>query len=600
MSPGDTLDLGDPADGSTDSAPSRPGKPPLPSTGPEPVNVQAASSNVPSPAKDDVLRGLPVLPAETRGSRSPSPLRIEMPFITPGQVAFSALQFLPVPVLVLSGLKTVVLANEAMGSLLGMSPDASNEADGVPSVMDQLRGLSLSQVGIDVVQGTGPVWINWEQFLDQVAAERSTGKTMEASDASTVADGSATPTAAESPAPQGLPSNGAVIDVVVSRRNIGRMSADARLHSEASTAAKMIVSVWEMSESQTFFTLTFTNTASAPPPPSVRTKSIVRPRHLEAAEKKLAPSFNNPSSQTSSHDSNCSSFLSSPSVVSLSSSPFPPLGPPSQSSAGGAPSLLQKIMLLKDALLDSTQAPVLAMWNDGSITFPNRAARRLFDVDANPESAVDGFDLLPAWKIWSDDFSRQLDVSEYPISVLLQTETPFTGRRIGMRDHNGNKVVYDVEGEALRDDRTGEFLAGVITCRDVTKVTDEISRIQAADEERFRLICDSMPQLVWTATPEGYHDFFNSRWYSYTGLSEDHSLGGGWRNPFHPDDMAETEKRWKQSLKTGEPYMTEYRCRNKDGDWRWFLGRALPLRNKETGEIEKWFGKADSGLVGTA
>lgn len=600
MSPGDTLDLGDPADGSTDSAPSRPGKPPLPSTGPEPVNVQAASSNVPSPVKDDVLRGLPVLPAETRGSRSPSPLRIEMPFITPGQVAFSALQFLPVPVLVLSGLKTVVLANEAMGSLLGMSPDASNEADGVPSVMDQLRGLSLSQVGIDVVQGTGPVWINWEQFLDQVAAERSTGKTMDASDASTVADGSATPTAADSPAPQGLPSNGAVIDVVVSRRNIGRMSADARLHSEASTAAKMIVSVWEMSKSQTFFTLTFTNTASAPPPPSVRTKSIVRPRHLEAAEKKLAPSFNNPSSQTSSHDSNCSSFLSSPSVVSLSSSPFPPLGPPSQSSAGGAPSLLQKIMLLKDALLDSTQAPVLAMWKDGSITFPNRAARRLFDVDANPESAVDGFDLLPAWKIWSDDFSRQLDVSEYPISVLLQTETPFTGRRIGMRDHNGNRVVYDVEGEALRDDRTGEFLAGVITCRDVTKVTDEISRIQAADEERFRLICDSMPQLVWTTTPEGYHDFFNSRWYSYTGLSEDHSLGGGWRNPFHPDDMAETEKRWKQSLKTGEPYMTEYRCRNKDGDWRWFLGRALPLRNKETGEIEKWFGKADSGLVGTA
>lgn len=247
---------------------------------------------------------------------------------------------------------------------------------------------------------------------------------------------------------------------------------------------------------------------------------------------------------------------------------------------------------MKDALLDQIQTPILATWKDGSVTFPNRAARSLFSRNTDTEKE-DGFDLLPSWAVWTEDFSRQLDPSEDPISVLIRTETPFACRRIGMRDATGQQLVFDVEGAALRDDNTDEFLAGVITCRDVTKMTEEISQIKAADEERFRLICDTMPQLVWTTTPEGQHDFYNSRWYSYTGLSEEESIGWGWVSPFHPDDIPEAEKRWKHSLKTGEPYMTEYRCRSKDGEWRWFLGRALPFRNKQTGVIEKWFGKKD-------
>jgi PAS domain S-box-containing protein len=78
--------------------------------------------------------------------------------------------------------------------------------------------------------------------------------------------------------------------------------------------------------------------------------------------------------------------------------------------------------------------------------------------------------------------------------------------------------------------------------------------------------------------------------YEYTGLTEEESCGMGWQLPFHPDDMLATGKRWQHSLKTGAPYSTEYRCRNKEGEWRWMLGRALPMRNKQTGAIEKWFG----------
>jgi PAS domain S-box-containing protein len=63
----------------------------------------------------------------------------------------------------------------------------------------------------------------------------------------------------------------------------------------------------------------------------------------------------------------------------------------------------------------------------------------------------------------------------------------------------------------------------------------------------------------------------------------------GWRLPFHPDDIAASGKRWQHSLATGETYSTEYRCRQHDGEWRWMLGRAVCLRDKE-GKIEKWFG----------
>ena len=151
-------------------------------------------------------------------------------------------------------------------------------------------------------------------------------------------------------------------------------------------------------------------------------------------------------------------------------------------------------------------------------------------------------------------------------------------------------MVFEVQGEAIRDDATGEFLAGVVTSRDVTKMAEMITQIKEQDEERFKLICDTMPQLVWTATPDGMHDFYNTRWYNYTGLSEADTLGLGWKTAFHPHDLVEADRLWAHSLRTGEPYVTEYRCRSKEGEWKWFIGRAVPLRNKQTGKIEKWFG----------
>lgn len=564
----------------------------------------AQSSGSPAPPTEGVrfLRDATLAPGRSR-TNSQSPFRLAMPSISPGQLAFSALQYLPVPTLVLNSLKTVVLANEALGRMLGIVQEDVDEED-ASTTLERLRGQTLSQVGIDMLQDGHPVWVTWETFLDNVVHEMGVrGSTADQRRESMQSAGDDTPTTAggRPPLMPKQPSGGnkaqdACIEVVISRKSISKTAFSSRQRmseSEHQVFAKMIISIWELEDHQTYFTLTFTSTQSGPSSLAPTKKAMAKPSILEAAERKtistpsIVPSA--PPSVASSRDSSSPSFYS-PSAVTMSATPFPPMGPPSVASRSSTPSVLQKMLRMKDALLDNTQMPILAMWKDGSVTFPNKAARKLYRRNADIETSVDGFDLLKNYEVWDEDFTSPLDTDQYPISILLRTETPFPSMRIGMYDGDGNQVVLDVLGEAIYDDATGEFLAGVVTGRDITSMTKEITEIKEKDAERFRLICDTMPQLVWTATPDGMHDFFNTRWYSYTGLTPEESLGLGWKNPFHPDDMPEAQAKWKRSLATGEPYSVEYRCRSKDGEWRWYLGRAMAVRNKETGAIEKWFG----------
>lgn len=169
--------------------------------------------------------------------------------------------------------------------------------------------------------------------------------------------------------------------------------------------------------------------------------------------------------------------------------------------------------MMKDALLDNTEVAILAMWKDESLTIPNRAARRLFHPAADLHQVKDGFDLVTKWHIWDETFTKRLDPSEYPISFLIKTQEPFSSRKIGIYDPDtGSKIFLDCLGEAIRDEYTGEFLAGMVTCRDITSLTEQINEIKEKDEQRFQLICDSMPQMIWTTTPEGMHDWFSQRW----------------------------------------------------------------------------------------
>jgi PAS domain S-box-containing protein len=107
-------------------------------------------------------------------------------------------------------------------------------------------------------------------------------------------------------------------------------------------------------------------------------------------------------------------------------------------------------------------------------------------------------------------------------------------------------------------------------------------------EGRLRLVIDTLPALVWSKLPDGSADFLNQRFREYTGLSVREGLGWGWmRNAFHPEDRAEEE--WRAAFAAGQPFEKEARLRRADGAYRWFLHRAMPLRD-EQGSVVKWYG----------
>ncbi len=108
-------------------------------------------------------------------------------------------------------------------------------------------------------------------------------------------------------------------------------------------------------------------------------------------------------------------------------------------------------------------------------------------------------------------------------------------------------------------------------------------------EAKFRTIADAMPQMVWSTLPNGFHDYYNQRWYEFTGMMPGTTDGEAWNGMFHPDDQDKAWSAWNHSLQTGEPYQIEYRLRHRSGQYRWTLGRALPVRD-EQGDIIRWMG----------
>jgi PAS domain S-box-containing protein len=106
---------------------------------------------------------------------------------------------------------------------------------------------------------------------------------------------------------------------------------------------------------------------------------------------------------------------------------------------------------------------------------------------------------------------------------------------------------------------------------------------------QLQVLTDAMPQMVWSTLSDGSHDYYNARWYEFTGVPEGSTDGEGWNGMFHPEDQDRAWSRWRHSLATGEPYEIEYRLRHRSGTYRWTLGRALPVFNDE-GAIARWIG----------
>ncbi|GGG47489.1 PAS domain S-box protein [Hymenobacter glacieicola] len=119
--------------------------------------------------------------------------------------------------------------------------------------------------------------------------------------------------------------------------------------------------------------------------------------------------------------------------------------------------------------------------------------------------------------------------------------------------------------------------------------SQQVQRELAEQQERTRFILESLPVMVWTNLPSGETDYFNPRWLEFTGRSREESLGRGWLQDIHPDDVAATERLWNQARENTHDLQMEYRLRRHDGHYRWVLVRALPRRNA-AGEVTMWVG----------
>jgi PAS domain S-box-containing protein len=117
----------------------------------------------------------------------------------------------------------------------------------------------------------------------------------------------------------------------------------------------------------------------------------------------------------------------------------------------------------------------------------------------------------------------------------------------------------------------------------------ESEHLAVTAESQLRVLFDLMPQLGWTARPDGFIEFYNRRWYEYTGRTYEEMQGWGWRTVHDPTLLPVVTERWRRSLETGEPFEMEFPLRRADGVYRWFLTRVQPVRDA-SGALVRWIG----------
>lgn len=123
-------------------------------------------------------------------------------------------------------------------------------------------------------------------------------------------------------------------------------------------------------------------------------------------------------------------------------------------------------------------------------------------------------------------------------------------------------------------------------------VTDQVSAKKVLEEgaDKLKIVLEAIPQMAWTALPDGYVDYYNQRWYDYTGTTPEQTTGNGWQFVIHPEDLQRSLERWQYSLQTGSRFESEQRFKQAaDGQYRWHITRALPVKNKDN-TISFWVG----------
>jgi PAS domain S-box-containing protein len=181
---------------------------------------------------------------------------------------------------------------------------------------------------------------------------------------------------------------------------------------------------------------------------------------------------------------------------------------------------------------------------------------------------------------------RPLPTSEFPGLRAARGETLVGMRYLANTPRGRRTVLVDTAQVPAMGERPA---CAVVTFQDITAL-HEAERALRQREQEYRSLAESMPQVVWTTRPDGHTDYVNRVYADFVGKDLEVALAA-WAEHLHPEDLPRVTERWAQAQDAGTPFEAEYRVRRADGQYRWFLARALPMRNAQ-GRILKWFGTA--------
>jgi len=184
---------------------------------------------------------------------------------------------------------------------------------------------------------------------------------------------------------------------------------------------------------------------------------------------------------------------------------------------------------------------------------------------------------------------RRIDDTELPLQRAVAEDREIEPMELDVHLPSGRRWICEASGAPIRDSK-GEVIAGVAVTTDITARKQAEERLRES-EIRFRVLAETLPQLIWMSDAKGNTTYCNRRVAEYFGTDPNEADTLRWRERFHPDDVDRVFAAWWQSVESLQPYQVEYRLRRHDGQYRAFLVRALPVRNK-AGEVEHWIGSS--------
>jgi len=229
------------------------------------------------------------------------------------------------------------------------------------------------------------------------------------------------------------------------------------------------------------------------------------------------------------------------------------------------------------AIVESSDDAIVTKDLNGIISSWNKGAQRIFGYSAEEVIGKPVAILIPP--------DRQ---SEEP-GILARLRQ---GQRIDhyetvRRRKDGTLLDISLTVSPLRN-AEGKIVGASKIARDITE-QKRAQRTVRESEERFRAVVDNISQMAWTATESGDVTWYNRRWYEYTGTTFEQMKGKGWTVIHHPDHRERVIAKFEESLRTGQSWEDTFPLRGKDGQYRWFLSRAVPIRDA-AGKIQLWFG----------